>query len=811
MAYPTQGICHPCRHIIAVLALGIGSQLSQAVLAREVLMVFQGNELSIGIALASWLLWGGLGGLLGARLASRTGKPLSASVVIGLSLLVIQPFTLALLRGMRGFFNVLPGENLSLADTLAGGVPAMAPACILWGAQFVFLAAIWRRYGPAADPRRGPVHTYAVEATGNLLGGAIFSLFLVHWLDPLSCIVLSGALVAAAPLILLPRRAAAGLPLLLVIFLFSPLGRLDHLLHQAQWRMRDPERQLVAVARSRYGRIDITRYGSQYGFFQSGSLVFSTGVEESADFAMEEQEAAILAHMALTQHPKPRKIMLIGGGLRGVLREATAHPVEAIDYVELDPALVKSAIPFLPDRTREALADPRVRLLTGDGRLAVKSGGQKYDVIVVDVPDPTTAALNRYYTLEFFREAKRRLETGGILVIGVSSTAGLRDLYAANRNSTIHHTLSRVFPETLPVGERHLLYFACREPNLLTADPRLLRTRYLEREVTSKAFSDRHFFTLLQPEQVRRVNWILRRHGRTREAVFQSPPGAPLTPPELAEQIRQETELPPVAERYFINTDFQPIGYLHSLLFWQRQGRGREDRILPAILRINPGWPALFVILALFGAILPRLAGKPPAAGRKASLRFSVLTTGLATMAGQMSLLFAFQSQYGFVYEMIGLIVALFMGGLAAGAALCRPRRGWRGLAFLQLVIAAWALIMAFGLPVVARLASPSAILLLFAAATSLAGFWNGMNFPLSLACAADTENDNLDFATGAIYGTELIGACLGAILAGAIIIPVLGIAACLQFSAALNLSAFLAIVINLWTFPKGPRNLTLA
>ena len=125
---------------------------------------------------------------------------------------------------------------------------------------------------------------------------------------------------------------------------------------------------------------------------------------------------------ALLEHPAPQRVLLIGGGVNGAIGEALKHPsVVRLDYVELDPALIEMARQYFPVQAA-TLADARVHVHYADGRRYLKTAAGGFDVIVVDVPDPQTAQLNRFYTAEFFRSAREHLARGGVLAIELRSS-----------------------------------------------------------------------------------------------------------------------------------------------------------------------------------------------------------------------------------------------------------------------------------------------------------------------------------------------------------------------------------------------------
>ncbi len=790
----------------AVLTFGAVCQIAQILLLREFLTVFHGSELSIGLVLGAWLVWIGIGSRLGAVWSDRHRRPLTW-LALGAALQIpVLPGTIALVRMSRLFFDAAPGAHLSLPDMALASLLLPAPACLLFGAQFVWLSRIWRENDGAADTS-GAGKTYASEAAGNMLGGILFTFVLVHGLNPIESAVLAGVAMLVVFLLALRipcryRRALWGVPVLAVAA-FPFLGAADDGAYRVQWRQFLPRHRLVETRPSRHGVIAVSQQGDQVSFFQSGHLVFTAAGPDTPEPGLEDQEAAAMAHVAMAQHARPRRILLIGGGLRGTLGEMIKYPVERIDYVELDRALTDTARPYLPRSTLETLADPRVRLIHADGRLYTKTTRETYDLIVVDVPDPATAALNRFYTREFFGEAKARLHPDGALVIGAVSTPDLRGMAIAHRNATLYHTVRSVFPR-VRVGGRQFMIFACsRDSGALSVDPAELSKRYRERGIESEGFSERQFDILLREPQLSRVNWIVRRHGRSADAYRQSPAAPPLAPGSLADIERAESTWPPVASRRFVNTDFRPIATYYTLMFWDDLAGGDRVNLFRGPLRVEPTWILPPLGLALAIALVLRLRARRngrDGAVRRFAVLFAVFTTGLSTMALQIALIFAFQSVYGFVYEMIGMIVAVFMGGLALGAwAVQRKvadKTNVRMLASVQGAIALLAVLIAAALPRVAMTPAPTLVLAVFFGLTFMAGLINGVDFPLATACCL-ALNRPAEQSTAVVYGMELFGACLGAILAGVVVAPVLGIVACCLLAAAVNGMACVILAIS--------------
>ena len=132
-------------------------------------------------------------------------------------------------------------------------------------------------------------------------------------------------------------------------------------------------------------------------------------------------------------------------GRRARPARRSKYPVEAVDYVELDPLILAVAGRLLPDR----LADPRIHVINTDGRLFVRQTDERYDVIIVDVPAPSTSQINRFYTREFFAEAHRILTPGGVLAFPLESYENYLSKELARIIGVEQRTLAEVYRHVL--------------------------------------------------------------------------------------------------------------------------------------------------------------------------------------------------------------------------------------------------------------------------------------------------------------------------------------------------------------------------
>ena len=244
----------------------------------------------------------------------------------------------------------------------------------------------------AADAAGGAV--YLLEALGSAAGGVLAGLVLVERVGPLQIAWALGR----------RRRCSAAW------WLPSAPGNRSRWAHSAcgrgwpsgSFRALDAVSvarswsgfKLLAVRNSAYGNLAVVENGGSRSLYENGLVLFTAPDPAAAEEAV---------HYALLAHPAPRHVLLIGGGVNGSLAQALQHPsIQDIDYVELDPAVLDLARLYFPEFWNPVAADPRVRVHVTDGRWFLKTGSGRYDVIIVNLPDPQTAQLNRFYTLEFF-------------------------------------------------------------------------------------------------------------------------------------------------------------------------------------------------------------------------------------------------------------------------------------------------------------------------------------------------------------------------------------------------------------------------
>jgi spermidine synthase len=122
----------------------------------------------------------------------------------------------------------------------------------------------------------------------------------------------------------------------------------------------------------------------------------------------------LIAHLPLLVHDAPKQVAIVGLGSGVTAGAALTHPVARVDVMEISPEVVEASA-FFAVENRQALQDPRLRLLVGDGRSHLQLSRDRYDVIVSEPSNPWIAGVAALFTREFFEAARARLSPGGVL------------------------------------------------------------------------------------------------------------------------------------------------------------------------------------------------------------------------------------------------------------------------------------------------------------------------------------------------------------------------------------------------------------
>jgi spermidine synthase len=724
----------PYRTDIFGLALGFFATISQVVLVREALSISGGNEITAALSFFSWLVGVGIGAMAAWPIASP-GRALGLGLCAAPFITVGGLFTLRL---HRVILDIHRGGDPSIGGLLIILVVGLGAGG--WATGFLF-TSMARALETGV---KGPVsRLYATEAAGAVLGGLAFTFLLAGWIPHLVAIGLGCALLAAAAALqpALSRSARlvqGGLALLLIIA--SAAGPFSHIDHRAEIRafsLLGASGAFVKSVDSAYSRLTLSRHEDQFQLFRDNR--YETAFPDP-------WERPVPIHLALAQHPNPRRVLIVGGGPSDRLDAALSHHVEQVTLTYLDEGVHSLCHGYWPAATRAALNDPRVRVVLDDGRRYVSKTDEKFDVIIISSRPPLSGQSCRYHTREFFIAVKNALAPNGSMTVFTQGGANLLAPEAARAAASEFATVRAVFPYITIVPGLETTIHAASTKGVISDDPAVLVKRYRDRKVDTPFFSSRRFETLLDK-------------GR------------------IAAVYRQVNQWPQT-----INTDTLPVVYLAGLQLWERSLPGMRsagDATWTGTLE-RYAWLWLAVPLLLWsGMLLVTLKRRPR--NRPGGAVFAIATTGAAGMAVEIVVLYVFQIASGQIYAGLALLVALFMAGLAVGAFV--GRRFLSTGKIFEGVIADLGIIVFLVLtgPVLsASFSSPGMV----ATWSAVAGIVTGTAFPALLNRAAQNRRNDERKVAPVIEAADHIGAAFGALITGVIWVPVYGITTtCLLFA----------------------------
>jgi spermidine synthase len=735
---------------------------SQVVLVREFFIVFHGNELSIGIILGLWLILCSIGagalGFLTDRIKHKILTISACQFLLG----ILLPLSVIQVRLIRPIIGVSPAEIIGIPPILFSGIFILSFLCLIYGFLFSLSCRAYEILNVTGSKRIG--YVYILEAVGASIGGLLVSLIFIRFLNSLTIMIIlsiSNLLLAVALSVrskenLLAKRIISALSILLILFLIFSAGlkgidKFNEGLVRLQWKPYN----LLDFKSSIYGNIVVAKENEQVSFFDNGLHLFSVPDELSS----EEQ-----AHFAMLMHPDPKNILIIGGGIGGILKEALKYNVNKVDYVELDPLVIQMAKDHLKEKDLNVLRDSRVQIRHMDGRLYVKRANLKYDCIIINAPEPFTAQLNRLYTLEFFRELKLILSETGIVSFGLTSSENYIGKELQDFLSCIYSTLKNVFKDVKVIPGDTAYFLSSNKESILTYDYNLLSERIKSRDINLKFVREYYLFSKMSPE---RISYI-------------------------EDRLKQKGSIS-------LNLDFKPVCYFYDIVLWMTYFNSKFKDILKATSEFK-----IWIFFSVFVAALFLLSIRTKKSFNRKPYLISIMTTGTSEIVFQIVVLLSFQVLYGFVYYKLGLILTSFMIGLAIGSFLITKyltdiKNDRRLFIFIQIAICIYPLILPPLFLLLSKTKSPLLAWLgsniIFSFLPIIAGFIGGVQFPL--ANKVCLQNQEVGKTAGTTYGVDLLGACIGAFFASIFLIPILGIIKTCILIFLLNVATLIILLVN--------------
>ncbi len=778
----------------AMFCAGMFAMLAQMVVLRELLVAFYGNEITIGLSLAGWLLLTGAGSGLFGLAQRRCDSRRLAWIITGLLvwLALVAPAEVFLIRTAPRLLRIPFGEQAPPGWMAVFIAAALAPLCLPVGALF---PAVCRQ---SARGRREPAgraagRIYAADALGGICAGGLFYAALVNLPGGMAPAVWAGGCGLAGAWLAAPRPWARRvcLGLLCVFCLFGVNYRLLARLEWAGIRLRwhsfgvlDSRAgglgaaRLLASVDSRYRNLALFESAGQKTLYSNGQVAFVFPDPVAAEFKI---------HFIMAQMPGARRVLLLGGNPPDDVPELLKYPLERLVCLEQD----RSQTVLLQEFKRTspgAEMDRRASFVAADGPRFIRECAGQFDVVIVGTAEPDTIAANRFFTAEFYRAVRRILAPDGFMYTALPTSEHLRG-EALRLAASVEAALRLVFPRVLVTPGAVSHFFAGGPDSPITLDAPELYRRASAAEINGAYFTP---------------GWLL---------------DAEELAPDKTARVRQQLAVSAAPA----NTAFRPVSTFTVLTRWLQIGNLPVQKWIKWLQRINLRWIGYIVLAGgILAWLLVRAAAGRPAGRRRAFnglLGYVVISTGFCEMALEITLVFVFQNVFGNIYAGLAMIMAVFMAGLAAGALLsaralaaepgggetanpAASARVWRGALAAELGLLAAACLVApamHWLLTVTKMpvGAAGAVYLL----VGMAGLAAGAQFPL--ACRLWRPGDGGAESTPWINALDLTGAALGGVLPGIILLPLFGLADAMLLLAAVK-AAGACCLLGAWRLAPG-------
>jgi spermidine synthase len=701
--------------------MGFVSFVAQMIILRRLVMVFGGNELVCGAALAGWLGFAGLGRLLGRAIASRTTNLKRFIVIVFFLLAFAIPATTAATYLIRTALGITPQAEVGLLTVFAIAIGLMAPRGLLVGAASV----LWRDLACELNIYH-PIKSRGSLALGTAVGGIAYSLIIIHLLNPLEAGIIIGLiLIAITGFAVGSGRMRYGA--IALCFVMTAVGAsgsfIESGLAKLQWRGHD----LIIEKETALFELAVVADGADRTLYQDGYPIFTLPSPQSYES---------IANLPIVEHPAPKDIAVIGGGVSGMVAQWGGRGINSATFIRADEEITRlerdemeSDLGNLPEWAQVIHGDARKIFRDGLPGGCTKSC---LDLIIINVGNTNTASRNRFFTTNFFDEARTVLRGDGVIALVLPGMGKPPRGERVRDVGSIRRSLAESFKNEAIVPLNNLFFFASAEPGALTSDFMEIKRRLLASDTSGDYF----------------LSWLLSAEGVENAG-------------KTVEQIKLASKNAP------LNTDIQPAAY--------RLGMTRLDRF--------ERWPfiaALAILLAGSLLIFRR---------NKSELRTTWVlgALGFATMTFEIILLIRYQMETGLLMVNIGYVLAAYSVGVSLGTVAVRSwikavgaddRVLASAIVFLAAYIFAGIIFMKAG----------------FVPANLLIGVLTGWIYCFTTHPLRE-EGDSFGMSNRLIVNSHNWGAATGTIIMSTIAIPLFGLQGGLMIASTTLIAGLVAVL----------------
>ncbi|BDU49751.1 polyamine aminopropyltransferase [Haliovirga abyssi] len=409
---------------IAILMTGITGMVAEYSLST-IASYFVGNSITqFSLVIGITMFFMGIG----SKISKYIEKEIFYKFILFESLLsIISAYSIIFTYYLMG----ISGEKLFYIYMLSGIVGTLI------GLEIPLITRINEHYNIALKENISKVLSY--DYFGSLIGSILFAFLFLPYLGLTNTSILLGFfnfLVAFFVYVsIIKRGIEVDSKKIKNIFILSFLVILSAFIFGKKIVMYSEQMQykdkIVFKEQTKYQNIILTKFKKDYRLYLDGQTQFSTFDEYRYHESLVHTPVTFLDNI-------PKRVLVLGGGDGMAVRELLKYKkIESITLVDLDDQMTKlfSTNKLLRSFNKSSLLNKRVEVINEDAYIYLKNNKSKYGLIIIDFPDPNNIALNKLYTVEFYKLVKRNLEKSGVFVTQSTSPIYSKEAYICIRKT----------------------------------------------------------------------------------------------------------------------------------------------------------------------------------------------------------------------------------------------------------------------------------------------------------------------------------------------------------------------------------------
>ena len=727
-----------------VFCMGFFGLLAQTLLFRIFLAVFDGNELSIGLFFFSWLIWVCIGAWTAQKhFISKLATYFYILIILYLPLYLIQQYLFINAQTLLGGSSF---ELISLNFLIPFVLLCNAPISFMTGFLFV-LGTSWMKESSVPV-----IKIYICESLGSFIGALTVTLFLFAGYIDESIFLIAAFIVlfSTLPHILclsgfigrLYKISMSCLTVLVLFMLFTnyPEKWSNHNNH-VEWHslLQDGKYEGVfSTPQAKY----------LYGTYKGEFIV--TAWNSTYEALPNTETASRIAGEYLSQKPKAERILVIGPGSYSICRTFNKLPqIKKIVWLDSDPDYPKHLLEIMPAKYQTETKV--IETSEYDVRKYLHTTDTRFDLILLNLPNPSTLLLNRYFTYEFFQQLKNITTPNGVVGINFPAGANYMGTELSFMGSSLLYTLRQVYEDIVLKPGDESCFFAAGNKGIVSDNGTILQNRLNTVKDIRTLFNPKNIMSVFEAN---RIAFQMKRYDKI------------------------INEYP---SKMFLNSDKNPKSFLYTLLFTVKKLGSVGFSISELNITLQAVFPWMIVIILVY--LLLRsfyyyYFGIKTSNHRdrftnlsNVELYFGVFAAAISGLGINLILIFLFQIYFGSVFLYFGLITALFMLGLFISGLMVEKLlqlfQSKNLFSLISLLFLLYILLIYINPPVFSK----NYFALLF----SCTGLFCGPYFALAAFCLKKQNIPEIESGSR-LEIIDNLGGAIGSILCSVILLPIIGI-----------------------------------